>query len=209
MIDAQANARRLSGSHKPIGLVGADYLSLDELASDDEAFASTPIELKHASPATRRKALLILLDAMRRGLAITADAPAPAPLAAAARALHALPEDSLDDIAEKRRRFEAGRADPRLWTWQVACDLYMAAFFSVKTGGEPTNRNTATIPTTAHLWRRLADGQLYGPLVAAAQKIAGDAHGFHWPLEFPDIMAAGGFDVVLGNPPWERIKLQE
>src|SRR6478736_3971865 len=22
-------------------------------------------------------------------------------------------------------------------------------------------------------------------------------------------MAAGGFDVVLGNPPWERIKLQE
>ncbi len=22
-------------------------------------------------------------------------------------------------------------------------------------------------------------------------------------------MAAGGFDAVLGNPPWERIKLQE
>ena len=35
------------------------------------------------------------------------------------------------------------------------------------------------------------------------------ARAFHWPLEFPDVMAAGGFDVVLGNPPWERIKLQE
>ena len=57
-----------------LGLVGADYLSLDELASDDEAFANGPLELKHASPATRRKALLILLDAMRQGLAITADA---------------------------------------------------------------------------------------------------------------------------------------
>jgi hypothetical protein len=25
---------------------------------------------------------------------------------------------------------------------------------------------------------------------------------FHWPLEFPEVFAAGGFDVVLGNPPW-------
>src|SRR5207248_831887 len=32
---------------------------------------------------------------------------------------------------------------------------------------------------------------------------------FHWPLEFPEVFAAGGFDVVLGNPPWDRIKLQE
>lgn len=23
-----------------------------------------------------------------------------------------------------------------------------------------------------------------------------------WPLEFPDVFAAGGFDAVLGNPPW-------
>ena len=32
---------------------------------------------------------------------------------------------------------------------------------------------------------------------------------FHWPLEFPAVMAGGGFDAVVGNPPWERIKLQE
>lgn len=32
---------------------------------------------------------------------------------------------------------------------------------------------------------------------------------FHWYLEFPDIAAAGGFDLMLGNPPWERIKIQE
>ncbi|MHB1266969.1 MAG: Eco57I restriction-modification methylase domain-containing protein [Acidithiobacillus ferriphilus] len=31
----------------------------------------------------------------------------------------------------------------------------------------------------------------------------------HWPLAFPQVFAAGGFDCVLGNPPWERIKLQE
>src|SRR2546427_13190050 len=47
---------------------------------------------------------------------------------------------------------------------------------------------------------------------------------FHWHLAFPDVFRvpakdeepeneqagwSGGFDVVLGNPPWERIKIQE
>jgi hypothetical protein len=40
---------------------------------------------------------------------------------------------------------------------------------------------------------------------------------FHWELEFPDIFfdengmpkPNAGFDAVIGNPPWERIKLQE
>ncbi len=41
---------------------------------------------------------------------------------------------------------------------------------------------------------------------------------FHWKLEFPDVFIApdgsgfapdAGFDCVIGNPPWERIKLQE
>jgi hypothetical protein len=32
---------------------------------------------------------------------------------------------------------------------------------------------------------------------------------FHWPLEFPDVFARGGFDVVLGNPPWEQLQPEE
>lgn len=41
---------------------------------------------------------------------------------------------------------------------------------------------------------------------------------FHWELEFPEVFfgrggeplgALAGFDAVIGNPPWERIKLQE
>jgi hypothetical protein len=34
-------------------------------------------------------------------------------------------------------------------------------------------------------------------------------HFFHWRLAFPEVFERGGFDVMLGNPPWERIKLQE
>jgi hypothetical protein len=33
------------------------------------------------------------------------------------------------------------------------------------------------------------------------------AHGFEWKTAFPDIFAAGGFDVVLGNPPYVRMEL--
>ncbi|MES2496851.1 MAG: DNA methyltransferase [Pseudomonadota bacterium] len=33
------------------------------------------------------------------------------------------------------------------------------------------------------------------------------SHGFEWSTAFPDIFAAGGFDVVLGNPPYVRMEL--
>ncbi|MCO5792214.1 MAG: N-6 DNA methylase [Blastomonas sp.] len=33
------------------------------------------------------------------------------------------------------------------------------------------------------------------------------SHGFEWNTAFPDIFAAGGFDVVLGNPPYVRMEL--
>jgi hypothetical protein len=36
-------------------------------------------------------------------------------------------------------------------------------------------------------------------------EVSRDARAFHWPLEFPDMMARGGFDVVLGNPPWDTM----
>jgi hypothetical protein len=28
-------------------------------------------------------------------------------------------------------------------------------------------------------------------------------------MAFPQVVAKGGFSVMLGNPPWERIKLRE
>jgi hypothetical protein len=130
-------------------------------------------------------------------------------LAGDAAAVRNMPEDSPDEIAAKRKRFVAGRGDPRSRNARIAADLYVAAFLVPKTGGLPANRNTVTIPTTDHVRQALAGHTPYGPLIGRAQGLAGAARAFHWPLEFPDVMAAGGFEVVLGNPPWERIKLQE
>ena len=54
-------------------------------------------------------------------------------------------------------------------------------------------------------------GQPAPPASDGASPIDQEAQNkfFHWPLEFPEVFAAGGFDVLLSNPPWERVKLQE
>lgn len=41
-------------------------------------------------------------------------------------------------------------------------------------------------------------------------KLAEQYQFFHWHLAFPEVFSEQqGFDCVLGNPPWERVKLQE
>ena len=49
-----------------------------------------------------------------------------------------------------------------------------------------------------------------------ATSIANEEGFLHWEVAFPgvwdqwqDIRPKGGFDAVIGNPPWDRIKLQE
>ncbi len=60
------------------------------------------------------------------------------------------------------------------------------------------------------MWRALADGDRPSPVLAkTADRLARDYALFHWELAFPQVFERGGFDVVLGNPPWERVKLQE
>lgn len=135
--------------------------------------------------------------------------PAPPPLAETTRALRALPEDSVEQIAEKKKRLAATQADPTRWHWRVAADLYVSAFLVPKIGGTPDSRNSVMIPTTAHVWQALAGSSVDSALVDRAQNLAEASRAFHWPLEFADVMAGGGFDAVLGNPPWDVIQLVE
>ena len=43
-------------------------------------------------------------------------------------------------------------------------------------------------------------------IVEAANRLAEELRFFHWPLEFPEVFDQGGFDCILGNPPWEQLQ---
>lgn len=72
--DQRRGWRYTNPNLEELGLIRAEYLSLDDLATDGDAFASAPDEVRMAPPETRREVLRIILDTLRRGLAITTEA---------------------------------------------------------------------------------------------------------------------------------------
>jgi hypothetical protein len=85
-VDQRRGWRFTNPNLEELGLIRASYLSLDDLAKDDDAFADAPPELRGAIPATRLKALQILLEHLRQGLAVTTDALEPLNIEALASA---------------------------------------------------------------------------------------------------------------------------
>lgn len=114
------------------------------------------------------------------------------------------PENSPADVRRKSDLFQQARGGKDWWhDWTVA-NLWTAAFFVPL-----HHHDDPKIITYQSFMDFLLHGQDRPQAAGAANALAGESHFFHWPLEFPEAFTAGGFDVVLGNPPWERIKLQE
>lgn len=146
-----------------------------------------------------------------------------------AQDLDTIEEVTPEGYKRKQQRYEALRSDGQWWQDYSACNLWTAAFFMPL-----TEQNLQLLPTTEALRRLLKEaeqreqrdrgGQIslfesgetssstpFGvvQIVEAAKNLGDNHHFFHWCLEFPEVFEKGGFDCVLGNPPWERIKLQE
>jgi hypothetical protein len=119
-------------------------------------------------------------------------------------AYETLPEEDLRQVEAKATAWheaECRAHDSR--TWRLS-DLFVAAFFTPKTQGRGD-----LCPTTRDLHRVMQGVPARAGVSEAARDVAEKVQAFHWPLAFPEVFAHGGFDVVLGNPPWERVKLQE
>ena len=123
------------------------------------------------------------------------------------RAVEQSPDMDAVTLAEKQRRWQALLTSEAYEHEKLVADVWCAAFLWPKVEPGPV---AEAAPTTA-LWLALRDRDVPPSpvLVDTTRRIAEDYGLFHWELAFPQIFARDGFDVVLGNPPWERVKLQE
>ena len=125
-------------------------------------------------------------------------------------AMHAVeqsPDANATTLADKQHKWRTLLVSQAYEHEKLVADAWCAAFLWPKS--EPGEVAEAA-PTTA-AWLALRDQEVAPSpvLVETTRRIAEDYRLFHWELAFPHVFARGGFDVVLGNPPWERIKLQE
>jgi hypothetical protein len=121
------------------------------------------------------------------------------------RALEALPDATLEQIAAKQAAWQAFADESAGSPLRHAADMLLAAFLMPK-----TEANQDVVPTTASVVLELL-GEHAAPGHAARRAAAGEtcaaARVLHWPLAFPLVYATGGFACVLGNPPWDMLQL--
>lgn len=173
------------------GIPDAAYAAL---SGDDKAVAS---ELKK-----RNK-----LDLKSWKQVVANDLFAATSLAQDADAVEHLADDSLASIAAKRSAWAQATKDAQQSALAHLADAYVAAFLAPK-----VSEGAQRIPLSGYLWGLLhpTTTQADRQSTAEASATLCRAHSvFHWWLAYPQVAAKGGFSVMLGNPPWERIKLQE
>lgn len=119
--------------------------------------------------------------------------------------LENLRQDDVEGVKQVKTKFEKLRSNHAWFNDWRACNLWTAAFF-----WNYTEENKQATPNSERLAKFLSNpAAAYGPMVGKADALSMEHKFFHWPMEFPDVFEQGGFDVMLGNPPWERIKLQQ
>ena len=185
-------------------LVGVTDLTVLEKPLADEAF--NPVtgddkevckELKKRNAAYRKTKQTDLFSS--QGQQIKKDTEA---LKSAYAEMEGIEQDSVEAVQQVKKRF--GKVRESVFHEEKACHIWTAAFFKTYTSiDDPTN------PSSERLAQYFYAPTQYGRLVGEAERLNEKHKFFHWPLEFPDVFEQGGFDVMLGNPPWERIKLEE
>jgi hypothetical protein len=129
-------------------------------------------------------------------------------MAQQAKSVDALPEDSAEQVQSKAESYHSLLATRQYHQKKLEYDLWTAAFFWPITKGDAEH---ILAPTQQELVMLRSGRDLDGRLVEKVVELSECLNFFHWELAFPHVFCGenSGFECVLGNPPWERIKLQE
>lgn len=114
------------------------------------------------------------------------------------RAFEQIPErGAATDYQARRQRYEQFRRNPKLRDLSLLADAQVAQFYLPKT---PENRGKHVTHDAFSRWMEGVNP--IGPGIAAAMTIAEKKRFGHWFIEFWDVVDAGGFDLIIGNPPY-------
>ncbi|MEU0438688.1 DNA methyltransferase [Streptomyces sp. NPDC006186] len=131
----------------------------------------------------------------------------------------AAPADSLEEVRKQEEAYRAYTESSAYVHDLHAADAWCAAFVWPKREGAPEaptdqvfralrGRDQSAVPDATH---------------EQILELRDQYRFFHWHLEFPEVFSvpesgvgvqegtgwAGGFDAVVGNPPWERVEMVE
>ena len=110
-----------------------------------------------------------------------------------------MPESTPDEISEKQKAYQQLSSGANWWRLKTLADIQTAQFFIPKT------IEHADRLITESTYRDLLRGSkpMQGSLaIAKSTAIASKIRFFHWFLEFPEVFSKGGFDCIIGNPPF-------
>ncbi len=127
-----------------------------------------------------------------------------AALAARAAGVEGLDDDTPAHLAAKREAWAKAQADAQRSSFARLADACVAAFLAPKLAGAGN-----TVPLSSTLWGVMSGQPAQRQVETAAEALCRRHGVFHWWLAFPQVAARGGFDVMLGNPPWEQLQLSE
>jgi hypothetical protein len=114
------------------------------------------------------------------------------------KGLDTLPEHTPEQVEAKRQRFEAlSKSAEALWMEQLAA-IPIAQFYIPKVTNRPGMHVTEEEFRSYWKGERKPQSQATAQAWASAER----KRFFHWFLAFPEVMSSGGFDCILGNPPY-------
>jgi hypothetical protein len=117
------------------------------------------------------------------------------------RGLDEAPDDTIDAVKGKADQFNRLVVSPQYRHAQQLADAWCAAFVWKKDAELPFDAiTTDTIRRLEKDPDALSEGQR-----KEIERLAAQYRFFHWHLAFPEVFSKGGFDIVLGNPPWDTL----